>query len=524
MYIFKNALKSITRAKARNILIGIITLIISVSACVALSIRESAETIKQASLDSMEITAQISVNRNALMQNAGSGSDRTSALQNIKNLTLDEMQVYAESNYVDNFYYTLTSSLNGDDKLSPINTSDSTNNSGTSNSANNNQNKMPNGMGSDERTFGRMGVQGDFTVVGYSSHDAMTAFKNGTKKITDGTVFDQDTKDAQGIISDELATLNELKVGDTINLVNPNNSEEIIPMTISGIYSNSESSTNEGGNMMGFNASSDPANQIYLSYNALKSIVDNSKTNATVTVDQTTGRESSTALREQESGTYVFSNVENYKAFEKDAVALGLDDSIYTVSSQDVNAYEQSLLPLNNLSNYAMYFLMIALIVGGGILIVFNVFAIRERKYEIGVLAAIGMNKAKIATQFITEVFIVTFMAIVIGTSAGAAVSTPVAENLLTNQITSVQTSNESTMNNFGGQFQGRISGNRGTMMDPFNNSNNVNYVSDITASTNVTVLLQILGIGILLTIISSATAVVSILRYEPLKILNNRS
>jgi hypothetical protein len=46
MYIIKNAIKSISRAKVRNVLICIIALIISVSACIALSIRESAVKAK----------------------------------------------------------------------------------------------------------------------------------------------------------------------------------------------------------------------------------------------------------------------------------------------------------------------------------------------------------------------------------------------------------------------------------------------------------------------------------------------
>lgn len=38
MYILKNALKSISRSKGRNVLIGIIVLVISVAACIGLSI------------------------------------------------------------------------------------------------------------------------------------------------------------------------------------------------------------------------------------------------------------------------------------------------------------------------------------------------------------------------------------------------------------------------------------------------------------------------------------------------------
>jgi len=182
------------------------------------------------------------------------------------------------------------------------------------------------------------------------------------------------------------------------------------------------------------------------------------------------------------------------------------------------------MIPLNNLSDYSLYFLLVVLGIGGAILIIFNVFAVRERKYEIGVLAAIGMNKLKIATQFITEAFAVTFVSIAISVCIGATISIPIANKLLENQIASVETTNEVSKDNFGGDFQGKMSGNRspGAMQSISNTT--VNYLDNITASIDMVVLLQLLGLGILLTLISSATAVISILRYEPLKILSNRT
>ena len=146
----------------------------------------------------------------------------------------------------------------------------------------------------------------------------------------------------------------------------------------------------------------DPANQIYMSYEALHAMVEKS------TAD------TDTALHAQTRGTYVFENVEAYDKFEAQARKLGLSD-MYTVSSEDVAAYEQSLAPLENLSTYAGYFLAVVLLVGGVILVVLNIYHIRERKYEIGVLAAIGMNKRRIALQFICEILIVTLMAIMLG-------------------------------------------------------------------------------------------------------------
>jgi putative ABC transport system ATP-binding protein len=44
MYIIKNALRCIGRSKGRNVLIGIIALVIAISACIGLSIRQAAES------------------------------------------------------------------------------------------------------------------------------------------------------------------------------------------------------------------------------------------------------------------------------------------------------------------------------------------------------------------------------------------------------------------------------------------------------------------------------------------------
>lgn len=67
MYIIKNALRCISRSKARNVLIGIIVLVIAISACIGLSIRQAAEKARTETLNSMSITANISFDRRSAM-------------------------------------------------------------------------------------------------------------------------------------------------------------------------------------------------------------------------------------------------------------------------------------------------------------------------------------------------------------------------------------------------------------------------------------------------------------------------
>ena len=71
MYIIKNALRCISRSKGRNILIGIIAVVISISACLGLSIRQASENAKATALQGMNVTATISFDRSGAMSGLG---------------------------------------------------------------------------------------------------------------------------------------------------------------------------------------------------------------------------------------------------------------------------------------------------------------------------------------------------------------------------------------------------------------------------------------------------------------------
>ncbi len=528
MYIVKNALRNLLRSKGRNILIGLIVLVIAVASCLALSIRQAAVTARESGLENLAVTAQISLDRQAMLQKIQQGGgDMKDAFQNMTALSLEEMQTYAKSQYVKDFTYTLTTSLNAGEGLEAVDTS------GSSDSGDNAQDQQPpnlpdGGMGGRFPLEG-MGAQGDFTLVGYSSHSAMTAFVAGTCQVTDGEVFDEAAAEPVCLISDELATLNGLQVGDTLALVNPNDETETVTLTIAGLYHNSAAGAEQGGMMKGFSAASDPANQVYLSYPALKAITDASDAAAVTSTDEETGVTSTTALRAQTAGVYSFADTAAYEAFQADARAMGLSED-YTVTSTDVEAYEQSLLPLQNLSRFAAWFLLVVLLIGGVILIVFHIFNIRERKYEIGVLTAIGMRKSRVALQFLTELFTVTFAFLLLGTAIGGAASVPVTNALLASQISAQETQQSNQQQNFGrpGDMGG---GTGGAPAAPPSGGGGffgmgrqmVNYLSDVSSATDWVVVLQLLGIGLALTLLSACVAVASVMRYEPLKILSER-
>ena len=549
MYIIKNALRCIGRSKGRNVLISIIALVIAVSACLGLSIRQAAESAKESTLAELSITATISYDRSSMMNNimgggapTGGGFDRDQfkdMMGNASSLTLEEYQTYADAESVQDFYYTLTAAFNGNDDLLPV--TDETEDEESDSSSG--QGGFGGGKGFPGGSFGGgkgMFSSSDFSVIGYSSDSSMTAFIDGTASVLEGgTMFEEGTTEKECVISEELAIYNDLAVGDTIILTNPSVETETYELKIVGFYTSSE---NNDFSMSMFGKSQDPANQIYMSAAALQAVLDASDEVSTTITDENTGRESDSAVTGSISATYVFANTDKYYAFEEEVRTLGLDDS-YTVSSANLTAFENSLTPLNTLSTMAGWFLVVILIIGAIILVVLNIFNVRERKYEVGVLTAMGMKKWKVAAQFMCEILVVTMIAVIIGAGIGAVSSVPVTNALLEGQVESQNSQQTQMEENFGrpGDFGGGFpGGNMGGMPggmpsdipdnigggnNPFENmfGGAVDYVTEVNSAMNLTVVLQMLGVGLLLTLVASMASVSFIMRYDPLKILANR-
>ena len=532
MYIIKNALRCISRSKGRSILIGIISLVIAVSACIGLSIRQAAESAKQSILEGMSVTATISYDRQSAMSSIGGGKgnggfDRNqfdTIMGGASSLTLEEYRLYATADSVLDFYYTMTAYFNGSDGFEPVNISETSDDSGGTLNGDL-ISPYADEIARAKGGFGNMMSAGDFKIIGYSSESAMVDFISGVSLITDGVVFAEQTDENVCIISEEIAIFNNLSVGDSITITNPNIDTEAYELTVCGIYSSTE--TNNIPSSM-FGAGEEPANRIYMSAAALQKIIDASVTAA----NEDTETEYADAITATLSATYVFADTDAYYAFEEEARALGLEDT-YTITSADITSFENGMTPLNTLSTMAGWFLIVILIIGAVILVVLNIFNVRERKYEVGVLTAMGMKKWKVAGQFMCEILVVTMIAIVIGAGIGAVSSVPVTNALLENQISSQQSESNRIENNFGrgGMMNGSIpSGENESGLgikenNKFGNmvSGAANYITEVNSAMNLTVVLQMIGIGLLLTLIASVASVLFIMRYDPLKILANR-
>lgn len=567
MFVLNNAWNNVVRNKGRNILIIIVVAIIAAAATIGLAIRQAAQTARDTGLSNTTVTAQISVDRAKLMSasQASASSSSTSSSSSSsdgkpdfesmrsalsdKQLSLSDYQKYAKaSSAVKTTYYTETTSLSATDSFQPVESSDSSSSSSSSSSSGSDSSSSssdtasaPSGNAPDQSGQGGKGgmmqQSGDFSLVGFSSDTAVANAANGSFTMASGEVFGYTSaSDGDVIISQSLATFNNLKVGDTISVANASDSSTTYKLTVVGIYKNtSDSSQSMGG--PGGSTASDPANAIYTSVSTLKKLG----------LDSSSDSDDAAQL----NFTYVFANKDAYETFVSDVKKAGLS-SDYTVQSADVEEYEQSLVPLDNLSKFALTLLIIVLAVGAIVLIALNLFNIRERKYEIGVLTAIGVNKVKVAAQFVAEVFVVTMIGLALGVAGGAVASVPVSNQLLASQVASQQSQQASQQQQFGRGMQapGAGSGSSGssdssgsssssssdnsskstTQQAPSQPGGNkmmtraVNYVSTVNASVNLKIVGQLILIGLALTILASLAAVIVVMRYEPLQILADRS
>ena len=501
MYILKNAYLSIIRNKGRNILIGIIILVISCASAVTLAIKTSASKIINSYEEKNEITGSIEVNRDNVMKNFdpskenrdSSKKEMIEEFNNLESLSISDIENYANSEYVKNYYYTLSTNLNSTNIEATSISLPSDNQTDDEK----NRNNMPMDTNIKDN-LGKNEKQGDFSLVGYSSYEAMQEFISGAYSITEGEVS-SNFEDATCVINKELATLNNLSVSDKITLVDPNDETKTFEVTITGIFTENED-TNSDNKMNMFSKSS---NMIITNANFVKGIT-----------------ESDENLNLKVTPTFILKDKASIEKFEAELTEKGINENLkLTTNLEEVESATKSI---SNISTFSTTFLVITLIIGATILFVLNMINVRERKYEIGVLRTIGMKKSSLTLQFMTELLIITLIFLILGTILGSVISVPTANMLLKNEIESSSNESQNINKNFGGNMMHQ----NGDMkaMPGMNNSQNIQKIENINAVVDFSVVVKLIGIGILLTIISSIASMICIQRFSPLTILKERS
>ncbi len=564
MYILKNALVSIKRSKGRNILIGIIVIVIAVSATITLAIRSSANNIIKAYEEKNPIEATITMNRRSLMNSLREGNksqeEMINAFNEIKNLTEDEINNYGNSTYVKDYYYTFELNVKAKDiteatdslvkETTTVKTETSTKTRSFGGGPSGGPGRPPGGSGGTrttttkrttttqtEKIFNEKSGDGPFTLKGYNSYEDMNEFITGEYTITSGEVSD-DFEGNNCVISEELAQMNSLNVGDTITIIDPKNSENTYELTITGIFKENSKSSDSMTTMF-----SGSANYIITNSNVVKSMT-----------------EKNSELEANINPTFIIKDKDSVEKFTSEVSEKGLSE--YYQVSNNLETIESATKSVNNVKTFATTFLIITLSIGAVVLVVINMINIRERKYEIGVLRTIGMKKRNVSLQFMSELLIVAIISLSIGAVIGSFASVPVSNKLLENEISNSQSEYDDISKNFGIGTPSKPSEN--TTIEENNTENvtvsenttentitddnstnetssssksshskedrynfnvaNVEEIDSIDAVVDFKVLAELLGIGIALTLLSSLASMIAISRFSPLTILKERS
>ncbi|MDD3241698.1 MAG: ABC transporter permease [Bacilli bacterium] len=486
MYIIKNAWKSITRAKGRNILIGIIITIVTISACISLAINKSSDTLVNSYKNNNPIEVSFQLDPSSLM------NATTEEKESFETLTVDMIEEYGNSSLVSDYYYTLEASMSSDE-INPVDYSTLTVDENAENENDSNRPKMD---------------SGDFRLTAYSDFSYLEDFISGTKKITEGSMIEKDNTENVIVISEDLAEENDLELNDTITLYS-NDEDTTYKFEIIGIYEDtSDVSEDSFAGMTSMNS----RNQMYTNLTSLNEILEEQE-------DTTSENTKRMMSRNGLSAKFYLNDNDTLDEFEDEVREKGLS-TYYSVNTNESETLA-TLEPIQNISNFSMTFLIVIFIVGAIVLTVINLINIRERKYEIGVLRAIGMSKLKVTAQLVSEIFIVSIISLLIGTSIGTLASQPVANMMLKGEIESYKEEVSNTQNNFGnGNFQ-RPSMNQNN--NPIRKMAATDYVDSLSVSIDIITIIQLICVSMSLTLISGIVAVLSINKYEPNKILQNR-
>jgi putative ABC transport system permease protein len=297
------------------------------------------------------------------------------------------------------------------------------------------------------------------------------------------------------MINKELALLNDISIDDEITFTNPNNDDDIITLTVIGIFEEQDNDDNDNISMF-----SNSANMIITNVDVIDNIKNiDDELNTTVTP------------------TFILTSYSDATLFSNELYEKGLSE-YYTLSTNEKEV-SNATSSVANVSSFATTFLILTLIIGAIILFVINQINIRERKYEIGVLRTIGMKKSLLMLQFLLELTIVSVVFLCLGALGGALTAKPVSNMLLKNEISSSTSTKEEMNKNFGQSDEMKSD-----KFDKIQGVVNVEAYDSIDAVCDIKVIFELIGICLLLVLIGSSSAIISIQKFSPLEILKERS
>ncbi|MGG5343895.1 ABC transporter permease [Enterococcus sp. AZ192] len=511
MNFIKRALLSMRAKKGRTFLLCAVFSAILIFVLAGLTIQSAALTATENAKKSVGATVTLSANREAAMkknQDSASGERPDPGSFSLTPVSLEDAQKIAELANVKTYSFLSSSSAGAGEGITPISSEDS--DTATSESSDSEQagGENPDGQ---MQAGGQMGggpmanmKQSDFQVSGVMDLTMASDFSSGTAEITSGEAISESDKDTNNVVIEEtLAQANDLAVGDTFKITDPEDDEKTYELTIKGIYK-----TSENGDSMGmmFNFLN-PANTLYTSYTLANTLK---------------GEDSAGTI---DSASYTLEDPKEMDSFVAAAEKL-IDTESFSLQTND-QAYQQMLQPLNNVASFAKNIVILVAVAGVIILTLIVMMTIRERRYEIGVLLSLGESRFKVVLQFFSEIIVCMIVALIIATFSGNIVGNVVGEQLIEQQTQSAQqsTTDQAGPNGMpgGDQQGGRPNGGgmgRGMSGIGASSAEAAQAIENLNISVQPKEIAILAGLGVLISFFSIVLSSIGILRLQPKKIL----
>jgi putative ABC transport system permease protein len=477
----KRAYWSVTARKGKSLILLVVLAVISVFVLTGLTIQTAAEESSNLARKELVGDVTLTVDRQSLVENGGEERRRQAMFQPIP-IDIEDAESLIESEYVEGYnFYSTTSAMAVDFMAIGAEEEEES----TTEEEQAQGSTMPGRMGG--------GMNADLDVQGVLYSDAATSFMDGQSQIVEGEHLTADDAGKMvAMVEENLASENGWSIGDDISITSVE-TEESITLEIKGIYSTSAEIPPQAERILSMN----PYNSIYVPI------------------------EVANQLKGEEGGInqaiYYMNDPLNIEAFMEEAKDKGtIDFDTFFLNAND-QLYQQMMGPIENVSSFSNKIVLLVTIAGSIILGLIVMMTIRERKYEMGVLLAIGEKRKKLVGQFLVEILMVAVLAMGLSLMTGNYLADAVGNQLLEQELTASEESNEPQ------SFTNR----RGMMgaMGPGGMIQNqdVQTIEELSIGVTAENIIMMVGIGLLVMLVSTLVPALSVLRMNPKAILTNQ-
>ncbi|HAC4303669.1 TPA_asm: ABC transporter permease [Listeria monocytogenes] len=500
MNFFKRAWLSMKARKGRSILQLIIFTVVCVLILSGFTIQSAADKASELAREQLGGTVTLTVDREKQMQAmrdeaASSDSSSTESKPQFESSPIDvsDANELAKLNHVASHnYYSSTQALASG--FDPIESS------GDTSSSNDESSTTAETQGPGGGQGGPQMVDADLSISGLLDSATSTDFEAGTSELTSGVAITSADKDKNvAMVEENLAEENDWKVGDSFTVTSSDGNTKVT-LKIVGIYKTTDSGSDMAQNFSFLN----PYNKVYVPYTVANTIKGSDYKN---TVD---------------SAVYTMDDAANISAFEKEAKKVdSIDWDTFKLDANDT-LYQQMIGPINSVASFSKNVVYIVSIAGALILGLLVMMQVRDRKYEMGVLLAIGEKRGKLIAQFFVEILIVALVSFGLAAASSHYVAQLAGNQLLAQQNSSTNETTTSTENRGpgGGGGQG---GPGGFGQSVSNLTKNTEQIKELDIQVTLEDMLKMGGIGIGIAFISVLLPATLVLRMNPKTILTKQ-